>query len=130
MIMVSRNWGEEALRLRSVFTAGSGKVVSTGLGFNPFFSAYTMGPMDRDCWHVFCMDSRSRGGGHPPEQKLEIMMTDLDQEKMMVFHQSVSNDGLDARKVRHSLPLYLYFLWQWLCSLHLNEKDVMVISPH
>ena len=41
-----------------------------------------------------------------PEQKLELMMTDLDQEKMEVFHQAVSRDGPDARKVKPAcLPL-------------------------
>lgn len=76
-----RCWGQEALRLRSLFQTGS---------------AYSLGPINRDCWHFFTMDNRQ--GVWRPEQKLELMMTDLEQEKMEVFHQAVSRDGPDARK--------------------------------
>jgi len=38
-------------------------------------------------------------GIHPADQKLEIMMTDLDQKKMMIFHKAISNNGLNVRKM-------------------------------
>ena len=34
-----------------------------------------------------------------PDQKLELMMTDLDQTKMRIFDQKFSKDGLDCRQV-------------------------------
>ena len=38
-----------------------------------------------------------------PGLKLEVMMMDLDQDLVKVFHQDVSIDGPDARKVKHFL---------------------------
>ena len=34
-----------------------------------------------------------------PDQKLELMMTDLDQMKMRIFDQKSSKDGLECRQV-------------------------------
>lgn len=34
-----------------------------------------------------------------PDQKLELMMTELEQEKMRIFDQRFSKDGLDCRQV-------------------------------
>ena len=34
-----------------------------------------------------------------PDQKLELMMTELDQAKMRIFDQKFSKDGLDCRQV-------------------------------
>ena len=34
-----------------------------------------------------------------PDQKLELMMTELNQTKMRIFDQKFSKDGLDCRQV-------------------------------
>jgi len=75
-----RSWEEEASSLRSVFTAGS---------------AFTMGSIYGDCWHFFRLH---QGCKSTPDQKLELMMTELDQEKMRIFDQRFSTDGLDCRQ--------------------------------
>jgi len=76
-----RSWEEEASSLSSMFKAGS---------------AFTMGSIYGDCWHFFRLN---QGQKSPPDQKLELMMTKLDQNKMKVFDERFSKDGLDCRQV-------------------------------
>jgi len=75
-----RSWEEETSSLRSIFTAGS---------------AFTMGSIYGDCWHFFRFH---RGCKSSSGQKLELMMTELDQIKMRIFDQKFSKDGLDCRQ--------------------------------
>ena len=78
--------------------------------------AFTMGSIDGDCWHFFRLDGgyncrwKPTLGNIPdfkriaPDQKLELMMTDLDQSKMRIFDQKFSKNGLDCREVLQLQP--------------------------
>lgn len=75
-----RSWEEESSSLMSIFKAGS---------------AFTMGSIYGDCWHFFRLHQEKK----IPDQKLELMMTKLDQTKMEIFDERFSKDGLDSRQV-------------------------------
>ena len=69
-----------------------------------------MGSIYGDCWHFFRLHQGQKwawkyikivhnSSRSPPDQKLELMMTKLDQNKMKVFDERFSKDGLDCRQV-------------------------------
>ena len=72
--------------------------------------AFTMGSIYGDCWHFFRFQQGCKWVWKPievinnwkrstPDQKLELMMTELDDTKMRIFDQKFSKDGLDCRQV-------------------------------
>ena len=112
---ISRSWEEESSSLMSIFKAGSGvdsklptraKIIMDS-NFPP---AFTMGSIYGDCWHFFRLHQGQKWAWkyikivqncsrNYPDQKLELMMTKLDQNKMKVFDERFSKDGLDCRQV-------------------------------
>ena len=61
-------------------------------------SAYALGRINSDCWYLYTLN-RPVSIDHEPDQTLEIIMTELDQEIMKIFTREVSVDAEDATKV-------------------------------
>ena len=63
-----------------------------------------MGQMNRDCWYMYTL--RPSGwkarGVEEPDQTLEIMMMDLDPEKMKIFTKQESGSARVATEVSFS----------------------------
>jgi len=62
--------------------------------------AYVMGTMNKDCWYLYCVPRQgSLQPDHKHDQTLEVLMTDLDQEKMRPFFQANCSDARTATKL-------------------------------
>lgn len=58
-------------------------------------AAYALGRINRDCWYLYTIE---RAGVLEADQTLELLMQDLDPEKMKVFTKEFAKDGADASK--------------------------------
>jgi len=56
-------------------------------------AAYALGKLNKDCWYLYTIDSI---GVEDPDQTLEILMQDLDQQTMHIFTKEGSKDGAEA----------------------------------
>jgi S-adenosylmethionine decarboxylase len=60
-------------------------------------SAYVLGRTNVDCWYLYTLDKtcvRTK-----TDQTLEVIMTDLDREKMKIFYQEYTSSAAEATKV-------------------------------
>lgn len=58
-------------------------------------AAYALGRLNRDCWYLYTIDNV---GVEQPDQTLELLMQDLDCDKMSAFTKAVCADGQEATK--------------------------------
>eukprot|EP01134_Creolimax_fragrantissima_P002462 CFRG2462T1 len=58
-------------------------------------SAYQLGKLNGDSWHLYMLDHPS-GSYKKPDQTLEMLMMDLDQEAMKAFHMSEEYPTVDV----------------------------------
>ncbi|CAF3551021.1 unnamed protein product [Adineta steineri] len=59
-------------------------------------SAYVLGRTNVDCWYLYTLDKTCVST--KTDQTLEIIMTDLDEEKMKIFYQEYTNSAAEATK--------------------------------
>ncbi|CAF1075878.1 unnamed protein product [Adineta ricciae] len=59
-------------------------------------SAYVLGRTNVDCWYLYTLDKTCVGT--KSDQTLEIIMTDLDPEKMKIFYQEYTSSAAEATK--------------------------------
>lgn len=74
-----RNFDEEVAYLDSMFDSGA---------------AYVLGRMNGECWYLYTLDKP--GAVQEPDQTLEILMTNLDEDVMAQF---LNTTGKNAKKV-------------------------------
>eukprot|EP00057_Strongylocentrotus_purpuratus_P009059 XP_011663533.1 PREDICTED: S-adenosylmethionine decarboxylase proenzyme-like [Strongylocentrotus purpuratus] len=60
-------------------------------------AAYVLGRMNGDCWYLYTLDDTSI---EQPDQTLEMLMTDLDDEVMAHFQNTTGRKSEDVTKVR------------------------------
>lgn len=58
-------------------------------------AAYTLGRINKDCWYLYTIDDEKIS---EPDQTFELLMWDMNPDKMMIFTREVSLDGPDASK--------------------------------
>jgi len=78
-----KNFSEEVEILEKYFGAGA---------------AYCMGSLNSDCWYMYTLKDFSKPISSEPDQTIEILMSDLDQEIMKIFHQTNSHTAKEARE--------------------------------
>jgi len=62
-------------------------------------AAYCMGSLNsHDCWYMYTMKDFSRPITSEPDQTIEILMSDLDQDIMKIFHRENSESAKEARE--------------------------------
>ena len=61
-------------------------------------AAYCMGSLNSDCWYMYTLKDFSKPISSEPDQTIEILMSDLDQEIMKIFHQTNSQTAREARE--------------------------------
>ncbi|XP_064489325.1 S-adenosylmethionine decarboxylase proenzyme-like [Ornithodoros turicata] len=60
-------------------------------------AAYCMGRINRDCWYLYTLNAPTGYGAiQVPDQTLEVIMQDLDQDVMRIFTQEGSNNSREA----------------------------------
>ena len=57
-----------------------------------------MGSLNSDCWYMYTLKDFSKPISSEPDQTIEILMSDLDQEIMKIFHQTNSHTAKEARE--------------------------------
>ena len=58
-----------------------------------------MGSLNSDCWYMYTMkDWSMRPITSEPDQTIEILMSELDQDIMNIFHQHSSQSAREARE--------------------------------
>ncbi|XP_069104008.1 S-adenosylmethionine decarboxylase proenzyme-like [Argopecten irradians] len=77
---IHRTFEDEVTHLDKIFKNGA---------------AYTLGRINRDCWHLFTLDEE---GVTLPDQTVELLMWDMCHEKMAIFTQDVSKTAAQATK--------------------------------
>ncbi|KAJ8315685.1 hypothetical protein KUTeg_007835 [Tegillarca granosa] len=75
---IHRTFDEEVSHLDKLFENGA---------------AYTLGRINRDCWHLFTLDVE---GVTRPDQTVELLMWDMCRDKMEIFTKAVCSDGKEA----------------------------------
>ena len=70
---------------------------SSLFNFTKFSSAYCMGSLNSDCWYMYTMKDFMRPITSEPDQTIEILMSELDQDIMNIFHQHTSSTAREAR---------------------------------
>ena len=60
-----------------------------------------MGSLNSDCWYMYTMKDFSKPITSEPDQTIEILMSELDQDIMDIFHQHTSSTAKEAREVCH-----------------------------
>ena len=63
--------------------------------FDSAGAAYALGRINRDCWYLYTIE---RVGVLQADQTLELLMQDLDPDKMKTFTKEFAKDGADASK--------------------------------
>ena len=63
-----------------------------------YTAAYCMGSLNSDCWYMYTLNELSKPISSEPDQTIEILMSDLDQEIMKIFHQTNSQTAKEARE--------------------------------
>jgi len=61
-------------------------------------AAYCMGSLNKDCWYMYTMKDFSRKMTSEPDQTIEILMSELDPDKMQIFHRENSSTAQEARE--------------------------------
>jgi len=66
-------------------------------------AGYCLGRMNQDRWYLYTLNKNANdtmpGGFAFPDQTLEVLMSDLDQDVMSIFTQEMSCDAKQARKL-------------------------------
>ncbi|XP_029639940.1 S-adenosylmethionine decarboxylase proenzyme 1 isoform X1 [Octopus sinensis] len=55
--------------------------------------AYTLGRINKDCWYLYTLDDEKIS---EPDQTFELLMWNMDQEKMKIFTKEASSNGSEA----------------------------------
>ncbi|XP_062591112.1 S-adenosylmethionine decarboxylase proenzyme-like isoform X1 [Saccostrea cucullata] len=77
---IHQNFEEEVCHLDKLFKNGA---------------AYTLGRVNKDCWHLYTMDAV---GVMEPDQTVELLMWEMCPETMKIFTKKMCKDGPEATK--------------------------------
>ena len=89
-------------------------------------SAYCMGSLNSDCWYMYTMKDFSRPITSEPDQTIEILMSELDQDIMDIFHQHTSETAKEAREVGRVTINALIFIFLKIIFFQKSGIDLLV----